>query len=343
MAEQKLRVYTNIEKAAITLIMMGTKRAANVFRHLSEDEIEKVTKAIASTSHISREEQSQVLESMKHEIAAGLGGGGGGDFAKSLLKLAVGEQKAKDIFMRVEGIIDEQRAASFNQLNSVDAKQLTNFLQQEHPQTVALILTHLETEQAARILIQLPAEMQTDVVMRMSKMEHTDPEIIKKVDEVIKEQVSSTYRESTTDLGGTKSVAEILNLVDRGTERHVLDTLDDQNPELGEEIKKLMFVFEDIVLVEDRSMQRVLQEIDSNDIAVAMKTASNEVKDKIFTNLSKRAAEMLKEEMEYMGPVRLKVVQEAQQRIVGTIRRLEEAGEIVIMGRGKGGEDEIIV
>ena len=262
------------------LIMMGTKRAANIFRFLNEDEIEEVTKTIAQTPHISKEEQMHILESLKREVSMGIAGGGGGDFAKNLLRMALGEQKAKDVFMRVEGIIADKNAAAFAELNTVDGKQLANYLQQEHPQTVSLILTHLDVEQAALVLMNLPNEMQTEVISRMSKMDQADPKIIEQVDEVIRTQVSGSYQATATNLGGTKNVAEVLNLVDRGTEKFILDSIDENDPELGEEIKKLMFIFEDIVLVEDRSMQRVLQEIDTNDIAVALKTASDEVKEK---------------------------------------------------------------
>jgi flagellar motor switch protein FliG len=226
-------------------------------------------------------------------------------------------------------------------LKSVDASQLSNFLHSEQPQTIALILSHLEPQQAGNVLSSLPQEVQVDVVMRMATMNETAPEIVAKVATVVQRQLSSSIGQELRSAGGAKSVAEMLNNVDRATEKAILSSMEEHNQELADEIKKMMFVFEDVVLVEDRSMQRVLKEIDTSELALALKSASEEVQEKIFKNISKRAAELIKEEIEYMGPVRLRDVEESQQRIVNVIRRLEEEGEVVVAGRGGAGEEFI--
>ncbi|MFW6255014.1 MAG: flagellar motor switch protein FliG, partial [Chitinivibrionales bacterium] len=220
-------------------------------------------------------------------------------------------------------------------------KQLVNFIQKEHPQTIALLLAHMEPQNAAPIISSLPQELQVDVTTRIATMESISPETLDQVEEVLVSQVKSLFGGDVSEIGGVKSVAEMLNSVDRGAEKNILGNLERENPELATEIKNLMFVFEDVMLLDDRSMQRVLKEVDTKELSMALKGASDELQDKFFRNMSSRASEMIKEEMEYMGPIRLKDVEEVQQRIVDVVRRLEEDGEIIISGRG--GEEEIVV
>ncbi|HBQ24750.1 MAG TPA: flagellar motor switch protein FliG, partial [Syntrophomonas sp.] len=228
----------------------------------------------------------------------------------------------------------------FDFMRQTEPAQLLNFIQSEHPQTIALILAYLEPEKSSSILSALPPDRQAEVAKRIAIMDTTSPEIIKEVERVLERKLSSIAPQELTAAGGIKSVVEIINRVDRGTEKTIMEAMEVQDPELAEEIKKLMFVFEDIVMIDDRSVQRVLREVESQDLALALKGSSDEVTQKIFNNMSSRAADMLKEDIEFMGPVRLRDVEEAQQRIVNIIRRLEETGEIVI---ARGGGDEIIV
>lgn len=215
-----------------------------------------------------------------------------------------------------------------------------NFIQGEHPQTIALVLSYLDSEQAGQILSSLPQELQADVARRIATMDSTSPEIISQVEQVLEKNISASVSEDYTQTGGIQAVVEVLNGVDRSTERTILDALEVQDPELADEIKKRMFVFEDIVVLDNRAIQRVIREVENEDLRLALKVASDEVKDVVFTNMSQRMAETFKEEMEYMGPVRLRDVEEAQMRIVAIIRRLEDIGEIVI---ARGGGDDIIV
>jgi flagellar motor switch protein FliG len=233
------------------------------------------------------------------------------------------------------------KSTSFEVFHKIGAAQLINVLGKEQPQTIALVLAHLPPYQAAQILAGLPEDSQNEVILRVAKMDKADPEVVAQIEAVLRKQVS-TYKQNLRTVGGARAVASILNLINRSTEKRILESLKEKEWEIAEEVKKLMFVFEDLVLVEDKSMQRVLKEIDVKDITVALKAASDEVKRKFFGNLSKRAVEMIEEELEYMGPVKLKTVEEAQQKIVNVVRTLDEQGEILIAGRG-GREDEVLV
>lgn len=329
----------NVDRAAILLIMLGKDRAAEVFKHLSDDMVERVTIAISKMRYVTPDMRQSVLDELKkHDSLSTEVVHGGENFIKEALKDALGDTRAFDVINRANILAEE---GMFTSLKNVDLGQLTAFLRQEQPQTIALIASHLEPSQAANILQGLPEELQGEVVTRIAVMEQTDPDIARQVEGVLKSQLASSYSETRTR-GGAKAVAELLNFVDRSTEKSILRILEENEQELAEEVKKLMFVFEDIIYVEDRSMQRVLKEVDTSEISLALKASSEEVKEKIFNNISKRAGEMIKEEIEFMGPVRLKDVEEAQQRIVNVVRRLEEEGEIVISGRG-GGKEEIIV
>ena len=225
-------------------------------------------------------------------------------------------------------------------MRKADASQLLSFIQDEHPQTIALILSYLPTSQAAAVVSSLPPEKQPDVARRIATMDRTSPDVIKEVEDVLEKKLNSLVNQDYTIVGGVDSIVEILNTVDRGTEKHIMETLEIEEPELADQIRRKMFVFEDILLLDNKSIQRVLRDVDNNDLSISLKNVSEEVQNAIFTNLSKRLASMIKEEMEFMGPVRVKDVEEAQQKIVNIIRKLEDSGEIII---SRGGGDEIIV
>ena len=228
----------------------------------------------------------------------------------------------------------------FDFLRKTDPSQLLNFIQNEHPQTIALIMAYLAPEQAATVLSSLPPDAQADVAKRIATMDRTSPDVIREVERVLERKLSSFVTQDFTTAGGTKAIVNILNVVDRSTEKSIIEQLEVDNPELAEDIKKLMFVFEDIVQLDDRSLQMVLREVDQKDLSLALKATNDEVKNKIYKNMSKRAGDMLKEELEFMGPVKIRDVEDAQQKIVGVIRNLEDKGDIVV-SRGKG--DEMIV
>ncbi|MFH1761905.1 MAG: flagellar motor switch protein FliG [bacterium] len=326
-------------KAALVMVVLGTNVSSQVFKHLDEPEVERLTAEIARLRTVTPEIREAVLEefhqlSMAYQFISQ----GGMEYAREVLEAALGAEKAKEILSKVEQSI---RTTGFNLLENVDPVQLVNFIQKEHPQTIALLLAHMNKEHSATIISALPAELQVDVASRIATMESISPDIIGQVEHVLSEQIKSLFGGDVSEIGGVKSVAEMLNLVDRSAEKNILGSLERENPELATEIKNLMFVFEDITLLDDRSMQRVLKEVDTKELSLALKGASEEVQNKFFKNMSQRAGEMIKEEMEYMGPVRLRDVEECQQRIVEVVRRLEDEGEIMITGRG--GEDEIVV
>jgi len=327
------------KKAAIVMVALGSSASSQIFKNLNEQEVEILTTEIARLDNVSSEIREAILEEF-HTLAMAQQyiSQGGIDFAREILEQALGPRKAKEILEKVQQSI---RTTGFNLLEDVDPKQLVNFIQKEHPQTIALLLAHMEPANAAPIVSALPQELQVDVATRIATMESISPETLGQVEEVLVGQVKSLFGGDVSEIGGVKAVAEMLNSVDRGAEKNILGNLERENPELATEIKNLMFVFEDVMLLDDRSMQRVLKEIDTKELSMALKGASDELQDKFFRNMSSRAAEMIKEEMEYMGPIRLKDVEEVQQRIVDVIRRLEEDGEIIISGRG--GEEEIVV
>jgi len=262
---------------------------------------------------------------------------GGIDYARELLEKSLGSQKAIDIINRLTSSL---QVRPFDFIRRTDPSHLLNFIQQEHPQTIALILAYLEPNKASQILQNLPQEVQSDVARRIATMDRTSPEVLREVERVLEKKLSSLSSEDYTTAGGVESIVEILNLVDRASEKQIIEALEEEDPELAEDIKKRMFVFEDIVMLDDKAIQKVMREVDSQGLAKALKSVDSEVQDKIFKNMSKRAASMLKEEMEYMGPVRLKDVEEAQQKIVSIIRHLEDTGEIVV---ARAGEDEIVM
>ena len=262
---------------------------------------------------------------------------GGISYAKELLEKSFGVERAKEVISKLTASL---QVRPFEFVRKTDATQLLNFIQDEHPQTIALILSYLSSSQSSAIISSLAPDKQADVAKRIAMMDRTSPDVIKEVERVLERKLASLVNQDYTIVGGVDSIVEILNTVDRGTEKHIMETLEIEEPELADEIRKKMFVFEDILSLDDKSIQRVLREVDNNELAVALKGATEEVQNVIFNNLSKRLAAMIREDMEYMGPVRLKDVEEAQQRIVNVIRKLEDSSEIII---SRGGGDEIIV
>ncbi|GHU21398.1 flagellar motor switch protein FliG [Spirochaetia bacterium] len=330
--------YTGRQKAAIFLVTMGSEVSAEIFKYLREDEIETLTFEIARLETVDPEQKDAILQEFQELMMANqFITAGGIDYARELLEKALGSQKATDVINRLTSSL---QVRPFDFIRRTDPAHLLNFIQQEHPQTIALILAYLEPNKASIILQNLPTEVQSDVARRIATMDRTSPEVLREVERVLEKKLSTLSSEDYTAAGGVESIVEILNLVDRASEKQIIESLEDEDPELAEEIKKRMFVFEDVVMLDDRAIQKVLREVDTQELAKALKSVDTEVQDKIFRNMSKRAAGMLKEDMEFMGPVRLKDVEEAQQRIVSIIRKLEDQGTIVI---ARAGEDELVV
>ncbi|MBO5237462.1 MAG: flagellar motor switch protein FliG [Lachnospiraceae bacterium] len=329
---------SGVQKAAILLIALGPEMSASIFKHLKEDEIEQLTLEIANTRSVSPQLKNDILDEF-YEIclAQQYIAEGGIGYAKDLLDKALGEERAQEVIGRLTASL---QVRPFEFVRKADASQLLNFIQDEHPQTIALILSYLPSGQAAAVIGALPPEKQSDVAKRIATMDRTSPDVIKEVEDILERKLASLVNQDYTIVGGVDSIVNILNTVDRSTEKHIMETLEIEEPELADEIRRKMFVFEDILSLDNRAIQTVLREVDNNELAIALKNANEEVQNAIFSNLSSRLATMIKEDMEYMGPVRLKDVEDAQQKIVNIIRKLEDSGEIVI---SRGGGDEIIV
>ncbi|MCD6267626.1 MAG: flagellar motor switch protein FliG [Thermotogaceae bacterium] len=329
---------TGRRKAAILLVILGPDKAAQVLKHLDDETVEQLTIEIANVGSISDEERRTVLQEFQNIMRAKeMIAKGGLEYAKEVLERAFGPEKAAKI---IERLISSLQVRPFDFIKTADPVQIVNFLQNEHPQTVALVLSYLEPDLAAQVLGSLPEDLQVEVLKRIALLERASPDIVREIERNLEKKLSGFVGQSFSKIGGIDTAAEIMNNVDRTTERSIMEKLAADNPELAEEIRRRMFVFEDILKLDDRSVQLVLREVDTKDLAVALKGASDELKEKIFRNMSKRAAQLLKDEMEYMGPVRVKDVEEAQQKIISVIRRLEEAGEIVI---ARGGGEELIM
>lgn len=327
-----------LQKAAILLIALGPERSSQIFKHLKEEEIEELTLEIANTRSVTPQVKEQIISEFYEVcLAQQYIAEGGIGYARDLLEKALGAEKAMDVIGKLTASL---QVKPFEFVRKTDASQLINFIQDEHPQTIALILSYLAPGQAAMVMSALPPDRQADVARRIAVMDRTSPDVIKEVEKVLESKLASLVNQDYTIIGGVDAVVEILNTVDRTTERHIMETLEIEVPELADEIRKKMFVFEDVLLLDDRAIQRVLRDVDNNDLALALKNANEEVQTAIFNNLSKRLAVMIKEDMDFMGPVRMKDVEEAQQKIVNVIRKLEDAGEIVI---SRGGGDEIVV
>lgn len=326
------------EKAAILLVSLGPDVSAQVFKHLREEDIDELTLQIAGLRKVEPHIRQEVLTEFNEILTAQeYIDHGGIEYAKEILEQALGKEKAESIITRLTATL---QIRPFDFARKTEPGQLLNFIQNEHPQTIALILAYLHPEQASLILSALPSERQVDVAKRLATLDRTTPEVLEEIETTLEHRLAAFVVNDYTQAGGIEAAVDILNSVDRATEKTIIDALEEEDPELAEEIRKRMFIFEDIVTLDDRAIQLVIREVDSKDLALALKTVSEEVSSRLYKNMSKRASEMLKEDIEFMGPVRLRDIEEAQQRVVAVIRRLEDAGEIVI---ARGGEDEFVV
>ncbi len=327
-------------KAAILLVSLGTKGAADVFRHLPNEMIEQLTVEMAKMQSVEAEVSTPVVQEMvESAYARGYIAEGGMRFAREVLEQSVGAQRADEILSRLSVIIEQ---TPFEFLRNTPADQIAAFLRNEHPQTVAMVVAQLpNTALAAKVMELLEPELQADVAMRIAMMGQTSPDVVKEVAQVMERKLETVLQRDWAAAGGVRSLAAILNAANRSTERNILEHLGSENDEVANEVRSLLFVFEDILKLDDRSIQMVLREVDSKDLGLAMRGASAEVQSKILDNMSQRGAEMLREEMEYMPPQRRRVVEEAQTKIVGVVRKLEDSGELVI-SRGGDAEDELI-
>ncbi len=326
------------EKAAVLLVSLGPEVASKIYKNLDESTIEMLTMEIAGLRKIQSSQREEVLrEAQELLLAKEYMTQGGVDYAKKLLEASLGPERAQEILRRITASL---QVRPFDFIRQTDPQQILAFVQNEHPQTIALIISYMEPKQAAQVMGGLPPNLQAEVAKRIASMERVTPEVLREVERVLERKVSTVLSQDFTIAGGLDALVAIINNADRATERNIMEKLEEEDPELAEEVKKRLFVFEDILGLDDRSLQRVLRDVDMKDVALALKGASEALREKFFKNLSKRAVEMLKEDMEYMGPVRVRDVEEAQQKIVNVIRALEEAGEIVI---ARGGEEELIV
>ncbi len=338
-AEQRLEPgqLTGQQKAAALLIALGPDLSAQVLKGFSETEVERLAREIVRMDMVQEEVKHAVLEEVfETTLAQQYITQGGLDYARALLDKTLGESRADEVISRLAA---RARPQPFDFIRDTDPLQLSTFLQAEHPQTIALVLAHLEPAHAANVLALLPVELQGDVAMRLASMDRTAPEVVKELSNALKKKLWTVLNQGFSRVGGLEYLVKVLNKVDRGTEKGILEWLDEANQDLAENIRRQMFVFENLVMLDDVSLQRVLRETDQRDLALALKVTSEELKARVFANLSQRAAEGLKEDMQLLGPVRVKMVEEAQSRIVEIVRRLERAEEIVIT---RGGEDVFV-
>ncbi len=337
--EAEPREYSGLAKVAVFLLAMGPEVAGRILKKMDRDMVEEVTREIASLGVVPKEAQREILnEYYNIALARMYANEGGLGYARAVLERALPKDEALRVMQQIEHSVHQQ---PFSFLQKAESENLLTFMQDEHPQTIALILAHLPASKGSEILSGLAPAKQIEVVTRVANMEQTNPEVIHEVEKGLEQRLAGIVSQQFQRVGGIEAVAEMLNLADRSTEKGILESLEAEDPDLVEQIRRLMFVFEDILLINDKGIQAVLKEIDNDELALSLKTASDEMKEKIFANMSDRAAQLIKEDMEYMGPVRLADVEAAQQRIVDVVRRLEDAGEVVIQGRG--GESDIIV
>jgi flagellar motor switch protein FliG len=330
---------TGVQKAAILFITLGPDAASGIIKKLPESEIQKITYEIANITSVRSEQKDEILgEFIQINKAKDFILEGGMEYARTLLGKALGVQRAKEIMDKVSEATQQYRP--FSIARKADAHQLLNIISNEHPQTIALVLCYLQPDKAAQIISALPEDVQSEVALRIASMSNTSPAVVKEIEKVLDTKLSNVVRSDMTVLGGIETLVDILNQVDRTTEKNITEGLEKENAELAEKVKESMFVFEDIITLDDVSIQRVLREVETKELALALKGCSEEVASAIYRNQSKRAAAALKEDIEFLGPVRLMDVEKAQQKVVAIIRRLDEAGEIVI---SRGGEDAIIV
>ena len=338
MAKSSARGLTGREKVAILMVALGNEVAAEVYKRLDDATIEIVTLEIANLRKVTPEQRLEVLKDAQETLLAReYLARGGVDYARDILERALGPERAQSLLTRITASL---QVRPFDFMRHTDAQQILGFIQGEHPQTVALIMSYLEPQQAASIIGGLPGAMQAEVAKRIARMDRITPEVLREVERVLERKRSTVMGQDFTLAGGIDAIVDIINNADRGTERNIMEHLEENDPELAEEIKRRLFVFEDISKMDDRSLQRVLREVEMKELSLALKGATEELRGKFFRNMSKRASEMLKEDMDYMGPVRVKDVEEAQQKVVNVVRALEDLGEIII---SRGGEEELVV
>lgn len=330
---------SGVTKAAVLLLALDKEAGALILKQLESKAVEEVTRELASIGFIPKNIRDEVInEFYQLAIAQTWASEGGLNYAKQLLEQSLDSKEANRVLQQIS---QQVRRTPFAFLQKAETQNLLAFIQDEHPQTIALIVSHMPYHKASEILAALPAPKQVEVVKRVANMEQTNPEIISEVEKGLETRLSSMLTQSFEKIGGVETVAEMLNFVDRTTEKDIMEGLEAEDSDLVDEIRRMMFVFEDILLANDKGIQSVLKEIDNDELALALKTASEDLKQKIFSNMSERAVSLISEEMEFMGPVRVSDVESAQQRIVDMVRRLEDTGEILISGRGA--EKEMII
>lgn len=328
-----------ITKSAVLLLAIGPDDASVVLKQMPPEQVEAITRELASLGRVPSELSDSVVEEFYSlSMANAYADEGNLDYAKQLLKESMDPKLAERVLQQIQTQVQKK---PFSFLQRAESENILTFIQDEHPQTIALIVCHLPYHKASEILVGLPMQKQIEVIKRIANMEQTNPDVIKEVERGLESRLASMLTQSMERAGGVETVAEILNLADRATEKTIMEGLEADDPDLVEQIRRLMFVFEDIMMVNDKGIQSLLKEIDNDQLALALKTASQELQAKIFNNMSERAAALIKEDMQYMGPVRVSDVETAQQRIVDIVRRLEESGEVVIQGRG--GDSDLIV
>ncbi len=318
---------TSRQKVAILMIALGQDTTAEILKYLNDYEIEDIAQAIAELKTVPTEQEDEVLEEFEQLLMAGKYISMGGiEFARGALEKALGPRRAQQMLDRVSATT----TGGFYLLRNIAPNQIAPFISKEHPQTIALILAQLEPTQAAGVLNILPEELQSEVTYRVATMENISPQVLREIESSLATELQAILTGQITEIGGPKKVAEILNMTGRSTEKAVLEKLDAQDPEIAEEIRNMMFTFDDIARLTDREIQLVLREVDTKDLSIALKGAQPEMQDRIFSNVSERVSTMIKEEMEFSGPVRLSDVEEVQLRIVQTVRQLEEAGQVTV-------------
>ncbi|HUN65414.1 MAG TPA: flagellar motor switch protein FliG [Bacteroidota bacterium] len=341
MGQQKstIKQLTKRQKGALLLLSLDLDTATKLMKDLSQEEVEQVAFEISNIKDV----PTDLVEDVFNEYIDQIGSApflvqGGPLEAKKLIERSLGSPKASEVIEKVKNIAN---GTGFDKLRKADNRQLATFLQKEHPQTIALILSYLSPEKAAQVIAELPSDNRNDITLRMATLGKVSPTLLAEMGKIVDAIAASEITQELCDLGGSKSVATVLNSCDPTIAKDILEHIGQKNPDLATEIKRLMFVFDDIINIDDRGIQRVLREVDKKDLAISLKVVDEPLKDKIFANMSERARDLLKEELQYMGPLRLKEVEAAQQRIIDIVKQLEEQGEIVISGRG--GKEEVVV
>lgn len=328
-----------VTKAAVLLLSVGREESAMLLKRMEEEQVEEVMRVLAGLGRVDSKLQAEVVEEFYHiSVIADYLEEGNLDFARAVLMQSMDPKRAERLLGQIQTQVQK---TPFSFLQRAESENLLTFIQDEHPQTIALILCHLSHHKASEIMMGLPLQKQIEVTKRMANMEQTNPAVIKEVEKGLESRLSNMLTQSMEKAGGVETVAEVLNLADRATEKAIMEGLESEDPDLVEQIRRLMFVFEDIMLVNDKGIQAVLKEVENDELGLALKTASEELREKVFGNMSERAAAMIREDMEFMGPVRVSEVEAAQQRIVDIVRRLEESGDVIVSGRG--GDSEMVV